>query len=288
MIFNIDQAKPVKQLTFKHYNVQSFELQSYLSNKKTLIAPQRCLETMQPLFEQIKQEHEQNIEALEHNKNEANKLKSMLKTLNVREFKYDYKVVRGKRKTEKVLSSWYDDIDATYVQSDGFEAAQKIYNDIVRQCEQYKQAVLQDISNIESQRKNEENSLKATRELLKLQLKYNIDDVSTSWEDMLSILSSKDKILSLAVAMYLTRNDWSDGCYRVRNALDKFEITSTLDREIFNEISELCEDFADGRCFRDCSNNYDVLFAFIENQELVKDVHICLENYYMCKLLSNL
>lgn len=93
-------------------------------------------------------------------------------------------------------------------------------------------------------------------------------------------LLESNKYLKLGVAMQLTRGDWSDGCYRVQDALKDFasEPYQDIDDLIIKEIGYLCEcwsDNADGRIFRDCDLNYNKLFevskSLIGHSELYYD-----------------
>jgi len=68
-----------------------------------------------------------------------------------------------------------------------------------------------------------------------------------------------NKYYKLAMAMEKTRGDWSQGFYRVKNALKDFKIETNLDQIIFNEMSERVKEsrYQDGRTFRDCPHNYN-------------------------------
>ena len=62
-----------------------------------------------------------------------------------------------------------------------------------------------------------------------------------------------------------------------------FEVETKEDQEIYDNIYSYIEnwsDYLDGRCFRDCEYNYDVLYGMVEEQEpdLYKDYQTIEEN----------
>ena len=90
------------------------------------------------------------------------------------------------------------------------------------------------------------------------------DDRYSVWEALLS----RNKYLRLADAGLRTRGDWSDGPWRVKDAMDHFTIENAQDNAIAEayrgELSDWC---GDGRIFRDFEWNYDKLFAMAKEQD---------------------
>lgn len=72
-----------------------------------------------------------------------------------------------------------------------------------------------------------------------------------------------NKYLVLAIAMKETRLNWSEGFYRVEDALKTFQIESEQDQAIYADISG-CLHEEDGRVFRDTTWNYDRLFELVD------------------------
>lgn len=85
-------------------------------------------------------------------------------------------------------------------------------------------------------------------------LDADIDTVETE-------ILRKCKYLRLAAAMIRVRNDWNDGCGDVETELDGFEIESEVDTQILSSLQSVCDDFEDGRQFRDCKWNYDRIIS---------------------------
>ncbi|MNV78716.1 hypothetical protein D3C71_1722230 [compost metagenome] len=114
-------------------------------------------------------------------------------------------------------------------------------------------------------------------ELAAVLLRYELP-LESSWSDVLDSLCEKDQRLDLAVAMQRTRGDWSEGPYRVKNALDRFQIETTEDKDIANDVLSCLDDFEDGRVFRDTNWNYGRLFASVKDETLSADVQKALQH----------
>ena len=108
--------------------------------------------------------------------------------------------------------------------------------------------------------------------VLGLAERYNLPEDSTS-QDVLAEILKQHRLLGLAHAMYRTRFNWSEGCWRVRDILNGWQAQNADESEMLAELRAICEDFEDGRSFRDCTWNYDRLFKRVEadNPQLKKD-----------------
>ena len=90
------------------------------------------------------------------------------------------------------------------------------------------------------------------------------DPVTADFSELMDALRV-DKYIDLASAMEETRGDWSDGFYRVENALGRFVAVTDVEKIIAESISELAwGDERDGRIFRDCEYNYNVLYGMAD------------------------
>lgn len=101
--------------------------------------------------------------------------------------------------------------------------------------------------------------------------RYNLPLDTGAW-DAMEHLETLDHRLSLAIAMERTRNDWSDGFWRVKSAIDEYKAHPDHDPTVAHEIQDILDNeyTDDGRVFRDCEWNYRVLYALIDKQ-LVED-----------------
>jgi hypothetical protein len=110
-------------------------------------------------------------------------------------------------------------------------------------------------------------------ELAEIILRYGMDRES-DWKDVFQALREKHQRVDLAVAMMNVRHDWNDGPDQVSNAMGRFTIETTEDKDIANSVLANLGDGwdGDGRCFRDCEWNYDRLLSSITDKQLVADV----------------
>lgn len=93
-----------------------------------------------------------------------------------------------------------------------------------------------------------------------------LDPLTASTLDVHSELRKRDRYLDLAVAGMNVRGDWSDGPWEVEDALRRFTPQTTDDKTIAEDWQAMCDDFEDGRCFRDCKWNYSVLMGMVDPQ----------------------
>lgn len=109
---------------------------------------------------------------------------------------------------------------------------------------------------------------------IRLSVKYGLPDTYIDRESILDALISMDKYIDLAIAMEDTRGDWSEGFYRVEDALGRFTVETQEDDLIYGDISGcVAESDGDGRIFRDTDYNYSILYTIFANQELLSDIN---------------
>lgn len=123
-------------------------------------------------------------------------------------------------------------------------------------------------------RENAERQRKNDLALAGLIVRYSALE-SSDWRDMLALLCSKNKYLDLGIAGEETRGDWSDGFYRVAEALRRFKIEDERDKEIVADLAG-CMDSEDGRVFRDTTWSYEALYEMVGDDQLVTDARSCL------------
>jgi hypothetical protein len=127
----------------------------------------------------------------------------------------------------------------------------------------------------------EENAKKAKaqrqHQIALLRAKYTPDDaMSSEWLIRDNILK-QDKYLALAYYLEKNRSDWSDGCDYAKTGLGMFSVETEEDQKIFDNIQVFIEDWdrdGDGRCFRDCEYNYNVLYGMVKDEALLKDIEL--------------
>ena len=164
---------------------------------------------------------------------------------------------------------------------DGFALATSTYERLLKEYQAYAERAKAEAATASEKAQRERDAelakRKANMELASMLLRYELP-IESDWSDVIEHLCSKEQRLDLAVAMQHTRNDWSDGPYRVSNALGRFKIETTEDKDIASDVASCLYDFEDGRVFRDTTWSYKALFASIADQQLVSDCRKALEH----------
>ena len=181
---------------------------------------------------------------------------------------------RNKQHVKKT-AGWLTDLQRECKRTDGYEQACRVLSEYTAKVMKFhtefcRQAALNDA-------RIERECMKKRQELgiMKLAAKY-LPEGTEEWEasDIIRAMTEKDKYLDLAYAMEQTRGDWSSGFYRVEDALNGFEVVTEADKEIHDEIMSLMEQ-EDGRVFRDCNNNYSVVYGLVEPSLLADFLKVC-------------
>jgi hypothetical protein len=216
---------------------------------------------------------DQNIPLIEENKAIIEKLGLIMKAIGIPE-KYThsyYKTNRSSTKTsETKIAGWREDV-ARNIQTQNVTIPDK--SKLLETLDkEYKKAVW---AAGEDERKAKAEKEKDSKEntLAMLRVKYTPDNPLADIHDIRDEILAKDKYLHLSYWLERNRGDWSEGYNYAEIGIDSFEVVTTQDREIYDEISGLIEDWdGDGRCFRDCKWNYGVIYDMCIDHELKKDL----------------
>jgi len=219
--------------------------------------------------------HEKNSEALAINNEIAKQYREYVTAIGIPK-EYKERDTKSRARYPKWIdhySGWVHDISRFIITDDGYDSQMRTYNDLKQRYERFRDEAEKKAAIEAGAAEREKEALKKRREedmkLVAIISRYGLDILST-WEDVLYEMLKKDRLLNLAVAMEMTRGDWSEGCYRVRDAL--FVPSNEQEEAVIRDVTSLCEDFDDGRVFRDCTWNYNSIYAIIEDRQLVADV----------------
>ncbi len=236
---------------------------------------------LQEAIEKDRALHENNKLALEQNKLIADRWKQCASSLGIPPSYYAPDPTSRARIPKSILcsSGWVMDLERMVKLSDGFESAERRHTSLLESYREFeRKAIVKQRAEDQLEKHQAEALIRKRKADIEIALvidRYQLD-LSSDWEDILDVLCQKDQLLNLAIAMEMTRNDWSDGPSRVLDAL--FHPTTPTEKAIIDEVSELCEDFDDGRVFRDCKWNYNTLYNTITNQQLVQDAMLALSH----------
>lgn len=238
-----------------------------------------ALQRLETAMQSDRDIHEKNRTALEANKAVRERISAMMEEVGMpksRRVRDGNRMRYGVPKMKTVDAGYFDDLAAHVPVSDGFERAEQRYAELKIAYEKFaaEARAEEEGAKAEAERaiEREKEQRRTMVELAKIVLRYGLPEEST-WAEVLDALRKRDQRLDLAVSMQQTRGDWSDGYWRVSDAIGRFKIKTDQDKDIANEIIGLLhDDDRDGRVFRDCHWNYDRLFAEASDQQLAADV----------------
>jgi hypothetical protein len=225
--------------------------------------------------------HEKNLPAIEANKSVRETVTAMMVAAGIPDgwSERDLKSRSRYPKSRRVEAGYLADLRKHAVVDDGFSAATATYERLKQEYEKYAAVAETEAERVAEAREKEAERRKAELrsgvERAAIILRYGLSE-EAEWDEILDELRKKDQRLDLAVAMQQTRGDWSEGFYRVRYAMERFQIQSTEDKDIANDILS-CMDSEDGRVFRDTTWNYGRLFETAADQQLAEDIKKALE-----------
>lgn len=232
--------------------------------------------------------HERNLPKLQANKVIREKIIAVMKEAGIPD-SYSERDLKSRARFPKSIrhdAGYLGDLHRNIKINDGFDHATQTYNSLKARYDQYAQeAEQEDAKRKAAEEREAATKLEERRKNIKLAeiiLRYGLPETA-EWDDILGALREKDQRLDLAAAMSQTRGDWSEGYYRVSDAISRFTVKTPQDAEIQTDILECFNDDIDGRIFRDTTWNYSRLFAEAEDQQLSKDVQTALENVRGCR-----
>lgn len=164
-------------------------------------------------------------------------------------------VVRYLDKQFKDLPRWREDYLETCKRAVVTARDQKIKEEVER----------------EQKRKLDEQHQNRLRVLIKMQIKYGLNDGVDAYT-ILEHFLNQSRYLYLADAMLAARNDFSENSSAIHAAYEfrKRSDGAALDQAIADDVIDAGDDADDGRVFRDCDWNYDRLFELVDT-ELLED-----------------
>jgi len=226
--------------------------------------------------------HEKNLPAIEANKAVRARIEALMAEVGM-PASYTERDTKSRARYPKTIR-----LDAGYLcdlrrhcrTDDSFDHATGTYERLKKEYDAYVLRAEEEAKQADAKKAREAAALvekrKADMVLAAILLRYQLP-LDSTWSDVVDALCEKDQRLDLAVAMQRTRGDWSEGPYRVKNALDRFQIETTEDKDIANDVLSCLDSFEDGRVFRDTSWSYGRLFAEAADQQLAADVQQALQ-----------
>lgn len=237
-----------KILPLKPYNMVERFYSKYWDPAKT------STEYVEGLYAEDLKIIEENEVAAENNTKIFNTLYAIFKTLGFAEDVVE-RVSQRSTKTRRVKAGWLRTLQAI-PRTSGAERVHSIKASVLADVEEHrkKEAL---------QREAEARRAEKIKYIGQLEAKYG--QTFPTRDRAVDYLLSKDKYLKLAHYLCLNRGDWSEGHTYAEIGLEGFVAEDDTDRAITEEIWGLINEWdGDGRCFRDCTWNYDVLYGMAD------------------------
>lgn len=223
--------------------------------------------------------HEKNVPAIEANK----RIREQITALNTAVSMPDGWTERDPNSRARIprrithRAGWRQDLDKHVLVDDGFAQATANYERLLKDYNAYRVEALRNDEQLKRAAEREKELAAEKRrndiQFAGILLRYELP-TDSEYSDVLEALRKRDKKLDLAIAMEDTRGDWSEGYWRVSNAVDRFTMETEEDKLILNDIMRhLGDEDIDGRCFRDTNYSYTVLFGMVDAQ-LLADANI--------------
>lgn len=276
-IMPVEQCGAIAKMSSNAQQAAS-SMSAWGQRSKTAVATY-ALQRLEAAMQSDRYIHGKNAAAIESNKTVRERIVTLMddvgmpKTRRVRD---GNRTRYGVPKMKTIDAGYLEDMAMHVPISDGFERAEQRYLELKAAYEKFAEEarVEAEKAKAEAERaaEREKEQRREMIELAKIILRYELPEEST-WADVLDALRKRDQRLDLAVAMQQTRGDWSEGFWRVSDALSRFKIETDEDKEIANDVVQwLNGDHDDGRVFRDTTWNYDRLFASASDLQLAADV----------------
>lgn len=175
------------------------------------------------------------------------------------------------RNAKSIYGGWQNSLDAIPT-TDSWISLKRQAEEAIKRLQEAEGKRLRAQEARTQEAENERQRILAQARLLGLADRYGLPE-ETDADALLQHILGKHRLLPLAHAMYRTRCDWSEGCWRVRDILNGWVAQNADESAMLTELREICDDFSDGRSFRDCTWNYDRLFKQVEadNPQLKAD-----------------
>jgi hypothetical protein len=213
-----------------------------------------------------------NLESIKNNKLIIEKITFIMDSIGISDYStYAYKTARSSTRTEtKHIAGYKTDLNRVIQIKDNYDSVLKNITEHQKSVNEYATKLIDDIQKDERAKATAKKDEERNKVLSYLSVKYELGYIGEAIE-ILNVILSKSNLLTLAHAMYCTR-EWHRDFHLVRTAL--FTPITEIETNIIKEVQCILEggqydyedDEADCRVFRDCMFNYDVIFKIVDEK----------------------
>lgn len=240
---------------------------SYYDNyrgKYILYNKDKCLQLIETWWGECLAVAEHNDKIRPNNIAIRDKIINMMLTLGLKQTDRVKKSTRSSKYID-VTSAWYTAITTQIPTGGDIRYQETVKTDLLAKVA--KDEADREKATAEAQRLREQDMAKKRSDVTFVELcqKTGIDPITSCKDDVLDVILSKDKYLRLGYYLLKNREDWNDGADFAERGLRAFDVVTKQDNDIYTEIDGHISDWCgDGRVFRDCTYNYDVLFGMAD------------------------
>jgi len=249
--------------------ISQFEAYPYSKVKhyKSYRSPAAAKAALTQAYEESVPVAKRNEEIAAHNAKIRNAAIAYLKALGVPD---TYRKVKSSRswKTVEVTAEWTTALWQAFPVSHGWPTIQEQHKQSLAAIEKWEHEDAAAKRREEWERENAERLRKYFALAAAMASRYGLEPTAQP-DDVFNAVIASDKYLFLAYWLQRNRGDWSDGYSYAEKGLHGFAVETPQDKAVYEEIAGLTEDWdGDGRCFRDCTWNYDRLFEIARERNI--------------------
>lgn len=266
MLFNLIKEHPAIKGGIPQYRDYNFLIVD-ISEDNEALNKEQFSSFIDRIASMDEETHQENLRKVEQNRKTETALFALLERIGIHRSYYGYATKRSSKKTEQHYSFSHEIRGQIPTHYDD-QKIEKRKMELVRQFAELYDRELSKVREARRAKEKEEADRLANKKLALLLAKYDLD-LESEWSDVLDKILEKNKYLRLAHYLRMNREDWNEGDWYARRGLDQFTIETEKDQDIYDDISRYTGegwDF-DGRVFRDCHYNYDVLFSMAADQD---------------------
>lgn len=217
--------------------------------------------------------HVANLPLIASNQAIRQQVEALMKAIGIPD-EYTVYESSGRSRTPKQVkrpAGWISDLARCCKVDDGYDLAKRAYEEAQRKIQEWQIAQQQKEAAEAKQREAEQKKADAERLRAVMVVKYGCN-YNADLSEVLEAILRRNKYLHLAYWLERNRNDWHDGPDSARTGLDSFTIESPQDQAIYEELSDLINEWdGDGRVFRDCEWNYSRIYNLVGDDALMAD-----------------
>lgn len=260
------------------------EFRSAYSTPSNLQIAKKALECLYAAWAKDQEIHAKNLPAIENNQRIHDEVKAIMKAIGIPD-RWKEKDLKSRARYTKYIeqaAGYLGDLARNVPVFDGFNERQ--YQGLKQRYAEFLSKAEQADKDAQLQREREAKAAierqKSDIEKAAIILRYELDPAQLwDWTDILGVLRKKDQRIDLACAMQMTRGDWSEGYYRVSDALDRFKVETEEDGDIYRDVCSCFSDDIDGRVFRDTAWSYGRIFESVTDTQLAADAQNALGHW---------